>query len=121
MDAISSVDALISCVEAEISVAIAAASSAAARIAPTSRRNATTMECTDDSRSATSLASVRCADTVTDRSPPATRLAIAPAARTGSVMVRCSTRASANTNATLMASSSTPPQITSRTVWRAAA
>jgi len=44
VEAISSVEALISSVEAEISVAIAAASSAAARMAPTSRRNATTIE-----------------------------------------------------------------------------
>ena len=83
---ISSVEALISSVDAEISVAIAAASSAAVRIAPTSRRRATTIVWTEERRSPTSAASVRCVTTVTERSPPATRLAIAPAALTGSVM-----------------------------------
>jgi len=89
---ISWVDALICSVDAEISVAMAAASSAAVRMAPTRRRSATTMECTDESRSPTSAASVRSPTTVTDKSPPATRLAIAPAAFTGSVTRRLSRR-----------------------------
>ena len=38
---------------------LSSASSAAARIAPTSRRKATTIECTDDISSATSVASAR--------------------------------------------------------------
>src|SRR2546428_746822 len=86
--AISSVEALICSVDAEICAAIAAASSAAVRIAPTSRRNATTMEWTDDRRSPIAAVSVCWVTTVTERSPPATRLAMRPAALTGSARRR---------------------------------
>ena len=99
MAGISSVGALISSVEAEISVAMAAASSAAVRMAPTRRRSATTMECTDESRSPTSASSVRSVTTVTDKSPPATRLAIAPAAFTGSVTRRLRRRQNTTSSA----------------------
>ena len=121
MAAISSVEALISCVDAEISVAMAAASSEAARIAPTSRRNATTIECTEDISSPTSAASARWVKTVTERSPLATRLAIAPAARTGSVTRRPSRRDSQNSAPTAIAATSSAPSQTARCVLRAVA
>ncbi len=107
---ISWVEALISSVEAEISVAIAAASSAAARIAPTSRRSAATIECTAESSSPTSAESARCVATVTDRSPPATRLAIAPAAFTGPV-TRRSSHTARSPRKTMVARSAAPAPI----------
>jgi len=98
-------------VEAEISVAIAAASSAAERIAPTRRRSATTMLCTEVRRSPTSAVPDRSVTTVTERSPPATRLAIAPAAFTGSVTRLLRRRQNANSSASV-APNNTTVQIT---------
>ena len=117
----SSVPALISSVAAEISAAIAAASSAAWRIAPTSRRNATTIVCTADSSSLTSEASARCVTIVTERSPLATRLATAPAARTGSVMRRLSQRDSHSSTPTATPSTASKPIPMLRSVTPAAA
>ena len=118
---ISCVDALISWVDAEIWAAIAAASSAAVRIAPTSRRSAYTIEWTADSRSPTSLDPPRWVTTVTERSPPATRLATAPAARTGSVMRSLSQAARRHTSSTATTSrAAAPSQIVRSVAWATA-
>ena len=88
---------------------MAAASSAAVRIAPTKRRRAITIEWTAESRSPTSLDPPRCVSTVTERSPPATRLATTPTARTGSVMRLLSHVPTRHTSSTATTSSAAAP------------
>jgi len=90
-------------------------------MAPTRRRSATTMVCTEDRRSPTSAVPVRSATTVTERSPPATRLAIAPAAFTGKVTRWLSRRQKANSNASAAPNSTTVQSTMLAAVVRAAA
>ncbi len=118
---ISSVDALISSVDAEISVAIAAASSAALRMAPTRRRSATTIVCTDDCSSPISSATVSTAPPATVRSPLATRAATLPAVRTGAATRRLSQRPSHNDISTANAKRTMAPNQTDRCTARAVA
>jgi hypothetical protein len=77
--------------------------------------------CTADSSSLTSDASARSVTIVTERSPLATRLAIAPAARTGSVTRRLSHRDSHSSTPTATASTASRPMPRLRSVALAAA
>ena len=118
---ICSVDALICSVEAEISVAMAAASSAAVRMAPTRRRSATTIACTDDSSSTISSDTVSTAPPATVRSPLATRAATSPAERTGAATRRLSQRPSHSIISTANAKRTTAPSQTYTCTTRAVA
>ena len=76
---------------------------------------------TADSSSLTSDASARSVTIVTERSPLATRLAIAPAARTGSVTRRLSQRDSHRSTPTATASTASRPMPRLRSVALAVA